>query len=72
MAEYGKPRRSRLSTLPTLFGNPFGIATSALVLRAMMRYALERRWDRGSTSAISIEPPKVKKCHSGYGSLLPS
>ena len=37
-------------------GNPYG--SWALVLRTMMRYALERESYRGSTSAISIELPK--------------
>jgi hypothetical protein len=48
--------QNRPETCVTAKGNPYD--SSALVLRTMMRYALERELYRGSTSAISIELPK--------------
>ena len=44
--------------------NPYG--SSSLVLRTMMRYALERELYRGSTSAISIELPKGRDVGSEF------
>jgi hypothetical protein len=72
MTEYGKPR-SRLSTLPTLLGNPFGITT--FPWPRLLAYFKVQEYERPNPRPLDLKGVVMEvlgpKCNERSSTLTP-